>query len=253
MRAVGKAHAARALHLHEEQFDGIEIDELEIAALERALVDLLARVEGHEPVIGLAHRGKHACCRIARAHLVGLHRDEIVGPLVGGNRELVALDPRAVDLRLVIAGDEAGLRRADDAMRRVVRLEEGTRRLARYRALRRQGLRRGAGLSGSAVALDPAAGAEQRLEGGGLIVGVPALDVGKAHRREADARLFHAHFPQQKIERDGDSDCAKQQCTGDGAVERGSAGIGFSSPIRSRQASSSDSWRKCRARRSRCR
>ena len=61
MRAVGKAHAARALHLHEEQLDRvIEIEQLEPAARKRAGVDLLARVIGHEPVVGLAHRGEHA-------------------------------------------------------------------------------------------------------------------------------------------------------------------------------------------------
>ena len=86
-------------------------------------------------------------------------------------------------------------------------------------------------------------GGELALEGGSLVVVLPALDVGKAYRREADDRLFHLGFPQQQIKRDGGSDCTKQQCGGDGAVERGSTGEGFSSPIRSRQASSSDSWR----------
>jgi len=60
MRAVGKPHAARALHLHEEQLDRVEIDELEPLAGKCALVDLLARVIGHPTVVGLAHRGQRA-------------------------------------------------------------------------------------------------------------------------------------------------------------------------------------------------
>ncbi len=132
--SVGETHATRSLHLQEEQLDRIvEIEDLEPASLERALVDLLARVIGHEPIVALAHGGEPVV--VGPAHLIRRHCHDVFGLHVDRDLVLAGAHPRASHFRLVIAGEQPGLPLHADLERRVVFLEEGARRLAAHGSL----------------------------------------------------------------------------------------------------------------------
>src|SRR6476646_46822 len=104
--AVGQLDAAGPLHLQEEHLHRIgEIEQLEVAVLQRALLDLGAGGEGLGALFGLSG--------VAEAHADGgalrLVDEvyEIGRPLVDRRLEFALRRARALYQRLVVAGQQA--------------------------------------------------------------------------------------------------------------------------------------------------
>ena len=134
-RAVGQPHARRALDLDEQEIVRVlEITDLQIAGRERAVLDLRA-VEIRR--VFAARDAAHHAAAVGEALRLALapHVDEVARAAVKRHLEVVGLDARAVDDRLVIAGEKA-VRIVDfrNTNRAEILLEKLARRLGRQRA-----------------------------------------------------------------------------------------------------------------------
>jgi hypothetical protein len=96
------------LDLDEQEIDRIlDPTNFEMLAIERAILDFAAVVVGHERAVGQPARGTAAVGK-ALTLLIARRWDEIARPPVDRHGELAGRKPRAVDDRLIVAGQESG-------------------------------------------------------------------------------------------------------------------------------------------------
>ena len=198
--AVRQLDAARSLHLQEEQLDRIgQIDELEIAALQRPLLDLGAGGVGLGALVGLARVAEPRAGSSALRLVDEVH--EIGGALVDRGLEYTLRGTRALQQRLVVAREQAAGTVMGHGVGREMPLEERLRlgladragELACRRAsgdessgwrrnlVGRRALARGCN--------DAAARLEKRLEGRCVVILIPAGHLRKCQRLVGDGAL----------------------------------------------------------------
>ena len=130
--AILEPDAARALDLDVEQVDWIlQPADFEVPAVKRAILDLGAFVVGHEFTIRAPAHGSPGVGKAAPARDPA-RRNEVVRAAVHRHLENLGWKARAVDHRLVIAGQKScGFIELADANRTKILLEEASRRLLR--------------------------------------------------------------------------------------------------------------------------
>ena len=126
---IRQPHASRALYMHDERFGGaFQIAEFEVAAIQRALFDLLAYVIGYKRAIGLARTSMIS--RPAVRAIFIRNQNEIVRERVDRNLEPFRRLERSRQFRLEIAGDDSAFRLRNDTVYAEILFEELTRGLS---------------------------------------------------------------------------------------------------------------------------
>ena len=191
-RPVRQAQAGGALDLRIEQIDIVtQPGDLEALPGQRPVHDRRAVGIGHEAC------GRPARCRKGRVE-TGARFTRGEGLEVGRtaqrwHREAVGGHQRRLDLRLVVAREKALAGRWGDGERAEPRLEKRLRRVTRERpghegrpaSRNERPARRQAGTQHSVATNDARTGQLEDREGGCVIVGRPARDIGPSHRRQA--------------------------------------------------------------------
>ena len=113
---VLQSHASRALNLDGERDDRVaQPADLQMPAVERAVLDLAAIEIRHQPAIRQAPPDLAPVGKTVLDAAAG--RDEVIGPTVERNREFAGRKPRAIDDRLEIPGEQP-LRLAEREIRK---------------------------------------------------------------------------------------------------------------------------------------
>ena len=124
--AVFQPDPRRALNLREQHVDlTAQPANFQMPAVERAILDLAAIVIGHDLAAADAAADLDALARERIAELAPAGDDQIGRPAVERRREVAGRHPRALDDRLVIAGEKAvAVAELVDAQRPEIILEE---------------------------------------------------------------------------------------------------------------------------------
>ena len=141
--AVFQSDAGRSLDLREQHVDlAAQPADFQMPAVERAILDLGAIVIGHDFAAADAAADLDALAGKRIAEFAAAGDDEVGRPAVQRRGKFAGRNPRAVDDRLVIAGEKAvGVAELADAKRPEIVLEEFPRAVL-FERNRRQAARR---------------------------------------------------------------------------------------------------------------